>query len=283
MRFFKIITICFLGYLIISCKRDNSKKNEITKEIKSKSVTDSLITDIDLKKIGKEIAGREKKDMIDKYYYAINREVERPEMADSFMSNIDSLFKIYHYKVFVINSIKINSYVVKMLFEDAQYISILLILNKENYPNNCLVVYENLKSEVNYNCYSKITNNIITINKVGNSKKTIEKYIIEQNNFLEYFENSQIDIPKWGQEEIIYTKDGQDSTYEYQYILEGKIKNHLKHGVWDEKKYILQYNKSVWLHGEYINGLRNGEWIYDEGDPFSKTEVYDMGKLIKIY
>ncbi|ABQ05636.1 hypothetical protein [Flavobacterium johnsoniae] len=283
MRFFKIITICFLGYLIISCKRDNSKKNEITKEIKSKSVTDTLITDIDLKKIGKEIAGREKKDMIDKYYYAINREVERPEMADSFMSNIDSLFKIYHYKVFVINSIKINSYVVKILFEDAQYISILLILNKENYPNNCLVVYENLKSEVNYNCYSKITNNIITINKVGNSKKTIEKYIIEQNNFLEYFENSQIDIPKWGQEEIIYTKDGQDSTYEYQYILEGKIKNHLKHGVWDEKKYILQYNKSVWLHGEYINGLRNGEWIYDEGDPFSKTEVYDMGKLIKIY
>jgi len=283
MRFFKIITICFWGYLIISCKRDNSKKNEIAKEIKSKSVTDTLITDIDLKKIGKEIAGREKKDMIDKYYYAINREVERPEMADSFMSNIDSLFKIYHYKVFVINSIKINSYVVKILFEDAQYISILLILNKENYPNNCLVVYENLKSEINYNCYSKITNNIITINKVGNSKKTIEKYIIEQNNFLEYFENSQIDIPKCGQEEIIYTKDGQDSTYEYQYILEGKIKNHLKHGVWDEKKYILQYNKSVWLHGEYINGLRNGEWIYDEGDPFSKTEVYDMGKLIKIY
>ena len=94
MRFFKIITICFWGYLIISCKRDNSKKNEIAKEIKSKSVTDTLITDIDLKKIGKEIAGREKKDMIDKYYYAINREVERPEMADSFMSNIDSLFKI---------------------------------------------------------------------------------------------------------------------------------------------------------------------------------------------
>jgi len=283
MRFLKIIIICFLGCLTISCKRNNSKKNEIVKEIKSQSFTDTLIKDIDLKKIGKEIIGREKKNLIDKYYYAINREVERPEMADAFMSNIDSLFKIYHYKVFAINSMKINSYVIKIHFEDAQYISILLVLNKEDYPNNCLVVYENLKSEVDYNCYSRITNNIITINKVGNSKKTIEKYILEQNNFLEYFDNSQIDIPKWGRVEIVYTKDGQDSTYEYQYILKGKIKNHLKHGVWDEKKYILQYDKSVWLHGEYLNGLRNGEWIYNEGDPFSKTEVYDMGKLIKTY
>ena len=270
--------IIMIFFIIVSCNHKEKKK-----EIDNKSIADTLIKDVDFKNIGKEITGKEKKKLIDKYYYAINREVERPEMADSFMSNIDSLFKICHYKAFVINETRINSYIITIRFEDAKYTSLLLVLNEKNYPNNCLIIYENLKSEANYICYSKISNNLITINKVSNSKKSIDKYILKQNNFLEYFDNSQIGISKWGREEVVYTKDGQDSTYEYQYILDGKIKNNLKTGIWDEKKYILQYDKSIWLHGEYIDGLRNGEWIYNEGDPYSKTEVYDMGKLIKTY
>lgn len=275
--------ISSLLFFMCFCKKERTSTQIRIKKPEKIIVNDTTINNINPKFIGRKILGKEKKLLINKYYLAINREIERPEMADSFMSNIDSLFEISEYKTVLINNINTKTYIVKIHFEDAKYESILLVLDKENYPYNCLVIYEMLKSEEDYKCYSNINNNIITVNRIGYSRKSTEKYIVKQNNFLNYFDNSQIDIPEWGPKEFVYTKDGLDSTYQYLYIMEGKIKNHLKNGVWDEKRYLLEYDRSVWIHGEYVEGVRNGEWIYREGDPLSKNEFYEMGKLIKTY
>ncbi|KUJ60771.1 hypothetical protein AR687_15275 [Flavobacteriaceae bacterium CRH] len=266
------------------CKKNsNIESISIVKSQTNTVIKDTTINDINSKFIGKKILGEENKRLIEKYKLAITREVERPQMVESFLSNIDSLFEISQYKTISIDSIKVKSYIVQIHFEDAYYSSILIILDKENYPYNCLVVYENLESEENYKCYSKINENIITINRISNLQKGTEKYILKQNNFLNYYDNSKIEIPEWGSKELLYTKDGLDSFYQYQYILEGKIKNHLKNGEWSEKRFIPEYIRSVWINGKYINGLRDGEWNYSPDGPVDKIEVYDMGKLIKTY
>lgn len=272
-----------MAFFVSFCKKENIKNSNKIKKTEKKIVQDTIIKDINLKFIGKKIEGKENQTLINKYQLAITREVERPVMAEPFLSNINSLFEISEYKTIPINNINVKSYIVKIQFEDALYTSILLMLDKENYPYNCLVVYENLKSADNYNCYSKINDNIITINRIGDLRKGTEKYILKNNNFLNYYANSKIDIPEWGRKELIHTKDGIDSFYQYEYILKGTIKNHLKNGEWSEKRFLPEYARSAWMYGEYIDGLRNGEWIYNEGDPLSKTEFYDMGKLIKTY
>ncbi|ELY2018494.1 hypothetical protein SL053_002422 [Flavobacterium psychrophilum] len=254
----------------------NIGKNDLSKTI------DTTINSIKTEFIKGEILGDKKKFIIKNYYSAMNREIERPHMADSFMSNIDTLFTINEYRSIVIGKISIKSYLIKIKFEDAIYFSILLLNENKDYPYDCLLIYENLKSESNYNCFSKIKNNIITVNRLDSYKKNSEKYMFNENQFLNYFDNSEIDIPEWGDKDVIYTKDGLDSSYVYKYSTKGKIKNHLKDGIWEERRFILEYDRSVWLDGKYINGVKDGEWNYSPEGPVDKIELYEKGKLIKI-
>ncbi|EKT3967227.1 hypothetical protein NTJ12_002312 [Flavobacterium psychrophilum] len=282
----KFITYLALAYLFLCC---NDKKNDnllivknTKKDIEKHISRDTLINSINPSFLKKKIQGQEKKFIINKYFIAINRGPERPEMADTYFSNIDSLFSIYEYKSIYVDNVKINSYVININFEDAKYSSILLLLNQEVVPDNCLLIYEKLKSESNYNCFSKISSGKLSVTKVNSESKKNENYILADNHFIDYYDISDIKMNKeWGNKEVIYTKDGLDSSYVYQYKIKGKIKNHLKDGEWEERKYLLEYDKPVWINGKYINGIKDGEWYYSPDGPVEKTEIYDKGKIIK--
>ncbi len=277
-----------IAYLLLSCC---SNKQQTKSDLKSTSIyyeqsaTDSIINTIDSSFIGKEIVDNEKKKVISQYYITLNREFTRPEMADVYFSNIDSLISIFEYKKLCIKKTKIDSYVINIDFEDASYSSILFVIkDQQNNPYASLIVYENLESETNYKCYSSINSDIININRLGDNKNFNEKYQIENNNFLNYFDIKNITInQEWGAKKLIYTKDGLDSSYVHEYQMEGNIKSHLKEGKWVERRYILEYDKSVWVEGNYKNGLKDGEWYYSPEGPVDKVEVYNMGKLIKSF
>ena len=62
--------------------------------------------------------------------------------------------------------------------------------------------------------------------------------------------------------------------------MKGNVKNHMKEGEWEEKKYIYKFDKPVWINGNYINGLKDGEWYYSPNGPAEMVEFYKEGKLI---
>ena len=266
----------------------NSKplKKDVVKSEKTILLKDTLINKIEFTFIGSEV--KDKKDLIiKKYFNAINMTPDRHEMEDNSISNqegkridISKMFSIFNYKVLEYNNVKIKLYIVKIKFEDAKYESILSVINEdETYNNSSLVMYEKLESEENYSSFSKINSGIVN---VTNSRKKQYKYLISEKCFLNYFNdlNKKIKID-WGEKEIVNTKDGLDSSQIYKYGMKGQIKNHLKVGEWEEKKYIYEYDKSVLINGKYINGLKDGEWYYSPDGPVDKIELYSNGKLIK--
>ncbi|MDN3694164.1 hypothetical protein QWZ06_18730 [Chryseobacterium tructae] len=269
-------------FISISCSRD--KKKDLSKTLSEVGVSQvqSKIPDflsIDESYVGKEIIHSAREKLIQTYKKSLERDFERPYMWDALLPDNENLIKIYTYKKYIINNQNFNSYCVKIKYEDASYEAILLTtdnLDTNNSDNSSIIVYENLISEELYKRYSKIDNaNILNIVLQKNKKEYNHfQYLISENRFLDYFTNEEKQLNKnWGEHE--------DNTYEYQ--IKGNIKNHLKNGHWEEKRYSFEYNKSIWMDGEYNNGIRNKEWNISPEGPVEKIDVYNNGIIVKTF
>ncbi|MDR6405925.1 MULTISPECIES: hypothetical protein [Chryseobacterium] len=230
-----------------------------------------VINSVDLKAIGEKINDNEKiKELKGLLKNGLQREVERPYMWDIFVASNDSLLQFYPYKDFTINNIPFKSYYAKINYEDGQYQCILLVNENENTPYNSMVVYEDLKSEENYQRHCEVKGDKVQmVLKRQDTGKNLQ-FQVKNGAFLDYFDVPVID-KKWGKEK---------SGYEYQ--LKGKISNNLKNGYWIEKKYSIDYNKNIIEDGNYVNGLKDGEWNYSPEGPVDKIEVYKQGKVVKV-
>lgn len=235
--------------------------------------TDSfVINSVDQNAVGKKIEDQVKiKNLKNILKNSLQREVERPYMWDIFVSSNDSLLQFYQYKDFMINNNLFKSYYAKINYEDGNYQCILLVNENSNDPYNSMIVFEDLKSEENYQRYSEVKGDKIQMVLKRPDLKQNLRFQVKNGVFLDYFESPAVD-KKWGKE-----KNG------YEYQLKGKINDHLKNGYWIEKKYSIDYNKNIIEDGNYINGIKDGEWNYSSEGPVDKIEVYKLGKVIKVY
>ncbi|GAA5098691.1 hypothetical protein GCM10023210_35140 [Chryseobacterium ginsengisoli] len=238
-----------------------------------KSNTDPfVINSVDQNAVGKKIEDQGKiKNLKNILKNSLQREVERPYMWDIFVSSNDSLLQFYQYKDFTINNNLFKSYYAKINYEDGNYQCILLVNENSNDPYNSMIVFEDLKSEENYQRYSEVKGDKIQMILKRPDLKQNLQFQVKNGVFLDYFETQAVD-KKWGKE-----KNG------YEYQLKGKINDHLKNGYWIEKKYSIDYNKNIIEDGNYINGIKDGEWNYSPEGPVDKIEVYKLGKVIKVY
>lgn len=231
-----------------------------------------VINSIDQNAVGKKVEDKEKVKILKKVLKnSFQREVERPYMWDIFVSSNDSLLQFYPYKNFEINGVSFASYFVKINYEDGSYQGILLVDENSETPFNSMLVFEDLKSEENYHRYTEVKGDKIQVFLNGQNSKKDLQFQVKNGCFLDYFNTQAID-KKWGKKQ----KD-------YEYFLKGKTNNNLKNGYWIEKKYSIDYNKNIIEDGNYVNGIKDGEWNYSPEGPVDKVEVYQQGKVVKVY
>ena len=312
MKYLKITIIFILVAVIISCKKENnditSKSTKVdsikidTSKISTVKLNlhDTIINRIDSAKIRDLDVNKEK--IIELYYKSFEKDYIKP------ITNFDGIktgrvkIGIKKYADFYFNQKAFKSYLISFDYENDRLYRAILLINND--LDDGLIVYEKYVNEGEYVRTSKVNDNIIansifTIeyyqydrndNISGNLAKKdttlIQKnyYRIQGDQFSEYFEKTNLTVNKqWGDKEVIYTKDGLDSSFVSLYKMKGKVQNHVKNGDWEERRYIMEYDKSTWINGKYVNGLRDGEWYYSPNGPVAKTEVYDRGKLLRTY
>lgn len=203
---------------------------------------------------------------------ALSRQIERPQMWDLFVSENDSLMQFFPYQNFEIGKDSFSSFIIKVPYEDASYESILLINDKTQQEYNSFIVYENLQSEENYHRFTKINGDLLNI-EMKSGKTTNQVCQVKNGLFLDYLDAPKVD-KEWGGKEK--TKTGSIS----EYFVKGQTANHLKDKYWIEKRFVIEYGKSVITDGNYINGLKDGEWNYSPDGPVDKIITYKNGKVI---
>ncbi|WP_312901958.1 hypothetical protein [Chryseobacterium taichungense] len=269
-----IFCLLFL-FQIKTCKSETPapSKNEVSSvsKIVEKSEDSYIINSVDQNAVGKKIDDSETiKKLKNILKQSFEREIERPYMWDIFVGSNDSLLQFYPYKNFVINNISFTSYYAKISYEDGNYECILLVNQNSNQLYNSMIVFENLKSEENYQRYSEVKGDKVYVFMKGPESKNLV-YQVRNGVFLDYFDAQKVD-KKWGKEK---------NDFEYQ--LKGSTNNHLKNGYWIEKKYSIDYNKNIIEDGNYVDGQKDGEWNYSPEGPVDKIEVYKSGKVVKVY
>ncbi|MBS7231158.1 hypothetical protein KHA90_08980 [Flavobacterium psychroterrae] len=301
MKYLKLVIICCLTLFISFCKKDEKKTTSlIKKDLVQISITDTLINGIDSSKIVDLKKNKEK--IIEIFFRSLDKDCIKPLINFNRVKNFKEKIEVKKYVNFYINNDEYQSYLISFFYENDELYRSILLTN--SILDDGLLIYEKVLDEGEYLRTSKINKNFITnsifkiehfnYDKKGNISKELVKndsllviknnYLIQENYFLEYFNETNLSFNKeWGDKEIIYTKDGIDSSYVYLYEMKGKIKDHLKVGNWEERRYISEYDKSVWLSGKYVKGFKNGEWSYSPDGPVDKIEVYSMGKMIKTY
>lgn len=250
-------------------KTDISSKKEV-------EISDIyVINSIDKIYIGNKIIEKDKVDFLIKTLSkSFEREIEKPYMWDIFTSSNDELLQFYHYKDFNINKFLYKSYFIKIDYEDARYEAILLINDSEDNIYNNMIVYENLASEENYQRTTKIEEDKLEIQFKKDQLLKKMSFIVKNGLFLDYFQEQNVE-KKWG------NKEKRDSDTIYEYELKGQTINHLKNGYWIEKKYSTEYGKTIIEDGNYINGVKSGEWNYSPDGPVDKIEVFKNGSITK--
>lgn len=250
-------------------KTDISSKKEV-------EISDIyVINSIDKIYIGNKIIEKDKVDFLIKTLSkSFEREIEKPYMWDIFTSSNDELLQFYHYKDFNINKFLYKSYFIKIDYEDARYEAILLINDSEDNIYNNMIVYENLASEENYQRTTKIEEDKLEIQFKKDQLLKKMSFIVKNGLFLDYFQEQNVE-KKWG------NKEKRDSDTIYEYELKGRTINHLKNGYWIEKKYSTEYGKTIIEDGNYINGVKSGEWNYSPDGPVDKIEVFKNGSITK--
>lgn len=261
-----------------NCKPDTFKTSIISsnKEIKvDKTLQDNyLINAIDKIAIGKKIQEKNKiKELKNVFKNSFDREVIRPYMWDIFVSSNDTLLQFYNYKNFIINRVEFKSYYIKIDYEDGNYESILLVNESSNAEYNSMIVYEELKAEVNYSRKAQIKGDKVQI--IFKSPNLSENLYFQVTDgiFLDYFDFPIVN-KKWGDKKML---NGNEF---FEYELKGNTNNHLKNGYWIEIKYSLDYKKNIIQDGNYINGLRDGKWNFSPEGPVDMIKKFNKGKFI---
>jgi len=268
-----ILCLLFL-FQIKTCKSETPAppKNDISSVSRTveKSEDSYNINSVDQNAVGKKIDDSETikklKNIVKKSF---SREIERPYMWDIFVGSNDSLLQFYAYRNFVIDNTSFTSYYAKINYEDGKYECILLVNEKSDQLYNSMIVFEDLKSEENYQRYSEVKGNKVYVFMKGPESKNFV-YQVKDGVFLDYLDAQNVD-KKWGNQK------------NNEYSLKGSTENHLKNGYWIEKKYSIDYNKNIIEDGNYVNGQKDGEWNYSPEGPVDKIEVYKSGKIVKVY
>jgi hypothetical protein len=271
--------ICLLFLIQIqNCKSETNIKLKISskKDIKvDKSNQENyLINSIDKIAIGEKIKELNKiKQLKTTLKNSFEREVVRPCMWDVFVSNNDTLLQFYNYKNFIINNVKFKSYYIKIDYEDGNYESILVVNESLNTEYNSMIVYEELKSEEKHLRNAQIKGDKIQIILKSPNRSENLDFQVKDGMFLDYFDSAIVD-KKWGDKKILM------GNVFFDYELKGNTNNHLKNGDWIEVKYSFDYNQIIIENGNYINGLRDGEWYFSPKGPVDMIKKFDKGKFI---
>lgn len=301
MRHLKLITVGFTIFLMTFCNKEVKNNTSPIKEKSIKAdIIDTIINSIDSARILNLDTKKEK--IIGLFFKSLDNDYKKPLINFTRIKNSQEKIEVKKYINFNINKNKYQSYLISFSYENDELYRSILLTNSN--LDDALLIYEKVIDEGEYLRISRLNKNLVEssvfqieyfkYDNEGNiyNEKTIKdsllvsnnKYLVNENYFLEYFAKGNLNLKEqWGEKEIIYTKDGVDSSFVYLYEKKGKIKNHLKTGDWEERRYISKYDKSVWLKGEYVKGLKNGEWNYSPDGPVDKVEVYNMGKLIRTY
>ncbi|MDR2238212.1 MAG: hypothetical protein LBE92_18970 [Chryseobacterium sp.] len=268
--------------LIINCCKGEQKEKfsdiSLDNNISQNKPNNPNFISIDEALVGKEILNTTKEKLVIIYKKALERDFERPYMWDAFLAENENLIKFYSYKDYIINNQSFNSFCIKIKYEDAKYEAILLVsknLDAAINDQSSIVVYENLYSEELYKRFSNVDKTNILNIVLEKSKKESKRYqyLIDKNMFLDYFIKNNEKVNKnWDKNE--------SNTYEYQE--KGEVRNHLKNGHWEEKRYSFEYNTSIWMDGDYNNGLRNKEWNISPNGPVEKIREYHNGSVVRI-
>lgn len=263
---------------IKNCKSETlPTQKKISQNIpnKDKSIGDYTINNIDKTAVEGQIEDQNDinrlKNLLSK---AFDREVERPYMWDIFTSSNDTLLQFHRYKNFMINNTLFKSYYITIYYEDAKYQCILLVNEALDNIYNSMIVYEDLISEEKYQRISRILGNKVILEFTREKISKNLEFQVNNGLFLDYFDTQNIDR-QWGNKEVIHS----NAVYEYQ--LKGKTNGHLKNGYWIEKRYSTDYGKTVIEDGNYMNGIKNGEWNYSPDGPVDKIDIFKDGKLVK--
>lgn len=273
---------CFFYLLFLiqiqTCKSDTVSTSNISskKEIKvDTTIQDNyLISSIDKIAIGKKIEEENKiKQLKTTLKNSFEREVVRPCMSDIFVSNNDTLLQFYNYKNFIINHVEFKSYYIKIDYEDGNYESILLVNESLNTEYNSMIVYEELKSEEKHLRNAQIKGDKIQIILKSPNRSENLDFQVKDGLFLDYFDSAIVD-KKWGDKKILM------GNVFFEYELKGNTNNHLKNGDWIEVKYSFDYNQIIIENGNYINGLRDGEWYFSPEGPVDMIKKFDKGRFV---
>jgi hypothetical protein len=261
-----------------NCKSDTVSISNISsnKEIKvENTIQDNyFINSVDKIAIGKKIEDENKiiqlKTILKNTF---EREVMRPYKWDIFVERNDTLLQFYNYKDFIINHMKFKSYYIKIDYEDGNYESILLVNESLDIEYNSMIVYEKVESEVNHSRNAQIIGDKVQI--IFKSPRPSENLVfqVKDGMFLDYFDSPIVD-EKWGDKKILM------GNIFFEYELKGKTNNQLKNGYWIETRYSFEYDKSIIQDGNYINGIRNGDWNYSPDGPVDVIKKFDHGRFI---
>lgn len=199
---------------------------------------------------------------------SFERDVEKPYMWDIFVGANDTLLHFFSYKDYQLNGLVLAAYYVEADYEDADYTCLLLVNEATDKEYNSLIVYERLLAEENYERYTCVLEDKLNL-MVKTAKATRNmQFQIKEGLFLDYMELDTVDR-NWGNKESV------------EYQQKGGTKNHLKNGYWIEKRYAVEYGKSVIQDGHYINGLRDGDWNYAPDGPVDKVLTYANGRCLR--
>ncbi|MBE0393784.1 hypothetical protein [Flavobacterium sp. PL002] len=261
-----------------NCKSDTVSIPTISsnKEIKvADTIQDNyLINSVDKIAIGEKIEDKNKiLQLKTTLKNALSREVMKPYMWDIFDSDNDTLLQFYNYKKFIINRMEFKSYFINIDYEDGNYESILLVNESLDIEYNSLLVYEQLRSEENQSRNAQIMGDRVKITfKSPTSSENLD-FQVKDGMFLDYFDSVSVDR-KWGDKKILM------GNLFYEYELKGKTTDHLKIGPWVEVRYSSEYDKIIIENGNYINGLKDGDWYFSPEGPVDVIKKFDKGKFI---
>ncbi|MEI7487177.1 MAG: hypothetical protein WCJ72_07155 [Chryseobacterium sp.] len=145
-----------------------------------------------------------------------------------------------------------------------------MVNDTSNAEYNSMVVYEELNSEEKYQRHTYVKGDKVQV--VFKCPDPVQNLVFQVKDglFLDYFDSPTVD-EKWGKKEKLNS---------FEYELKGKTDNHLKNGYWIEKKYSMEYGKNIIEDGNYINGVRNGEWNFSPEGPVDMIKKFDKGRYL---
>lgn len=272
----QIVVLVFLIFLHTSCSHSNSveivtSQGSKVPEISSNAKNNNW--EFNPKLIGDKVESNlQKSALIHLLQNAFEREIEQTYNFDIFDSDNLELLSFYEYPKFHFGDIAFNAYYAKIDYEDGKYELVFITNIDEIGDYTSLILYEKLNSEVIYSRNSKMNFPMIELSYIYQGKEIkSQQFIVENGLFLDYFINETPINEFWNAEwknNNTYKQEAKKNQAEYQSI--GKITNHLKTGVWKEKRYLIEYKNPVFIIGNCENGLKQGP--FSVSIPFPNDE-----------